>query len=180
MRIIPVILTAALLAACGEEAPKPPAAEGPATAVPVSHGLGMEGLAPARIGMTLDELQAAVGPLRVPDKVDPASCFYVSRAERPGLLFMMLEGNLQRVDVREGDTATDTGLRIGDDVAKVSATYSTVDIQPHKYEWESGAQYLTVFNAEKSRALRFVTSGGKIASFQAGMADPVQWVEGCG
>ena len=140
----------------------------------------MNGLAPARIGMTLDDLQAAGGPLKVPENVDPASCFYVSRAEQPGVLFMMVDGTLQRIDVRGGTTTTDTGVRIGDDVAKVSSAYSVVDVQPHKYEWESGAQYLTVFSADKSRALRFITSGGKIASFHAGAAEPVQWVEGCG
>ena len=78
----------------------------------------MNGLAPARIGMTLDDLQAAGGPLKVPENVDPASCFYVSRAEQPGVLFMMVDGTLQRIDVRGGTTTTDTGVRIGDDVAR--------------------------------------------------------------
>ncbi len=179
MRIGIVIFAIAALGACSDE-PAQSDAAGLTMAGLAMAGLTMENLASVRIGMTRDELQAAAGPLPVPENADAASCFYLSRADRPGVLFMMVEDALQRIDVRAGATPTDTGLRIGDTAAKVHAAYGdSVDVQPHKYEWESGAQYLTVFSPDKTRALRFTTSGGKITSFQAGNADPVQWVEGC-
>ena len=94
---------------------------------------------------------------------------------------MMSEGVLQRIDVRDGDMATDTGVAIGDPAARVREIYGAqVEVLPHKYEYASGAQYLTVYGPEKRHAVRFNTSGGKIATFQAGNAGPVQFVEGCG
>lgn len=173
-----------LLGACDN--PAPPAAEAPQTSGPQSPapqatGVRMDGLADARLGMTLKEVEAALGPLDVPSGIDPTACFYAKSATHPGVLVMMIGGALQRIDVREGATSTDTGIRIGDAVSKVHETYGArVETLPHKYEWESGAQYLTVYDDAKTRAVRFVTSAGKVASFHAGNAEQVQYVEGCG
>jgi hypothetical protein len=108
-------------------------------------------------------------------------CFMIRTSAFPGVHLMLIDGTLQRIDVREGAVATDTGVRIGDPVQKVHDTYGkTVEVLPHKYEWESGAQYLTIYDREKAVAIRFNTAAGKIASFQAGRMEPVQYVEGCG
>lgn len=163
-----------LLTACDSAAPPRPDAQ-------QTSGLRMDGLADARVGMTLAEAQTALGPLVVPDGVDPKACFYAKPEKHPGVLIMMTGGALQRIDVRDGATGTDTGIHIGDAVSKVHETYAArVETLPHKYEWESGAQYLTVYDAPKTRAIRFVTSAGKVASFHAGNAEHVQYVEGCG
>lgn len=147
----------------------------------VAGGLTMDGLTPARIGMALADLEAAAGPLRVPDNVEAQSCFYVSSAKHPGVLYMMLDGTLQRIDVREGQVATDTGVRVGDPAQKVVEAYKgRVDVAPHKYDYESGAEYLTVFAPDKQRAVRFVTDGKNVTAIQSGNAEPVQFVEGCG
>jgi hypothetical protein len=161
-----------LLSACDGAAP---------TAAPQATGLRLDGLANARVGMALTEAEAALGPLTVPSGVDPNACFYAKSETHPGVLVMMTEGALQRIDVREGATSSATGIRIGDAASKVQDTYGArVETLPHKYEWESGAQYLTIYDDTKTRAIRFVTSGGKVASFHAGNAEQVQYVEGCG
>jgi hypothetical protein len=163
-----------LVGACDSAAP--PAAEAPEVS-----GLRLDGLESARVGMTLTQAEAALGSLTVPSGVEPNACFYAKSETRPGVLVMMTEGALQRIDVREGATSTATGIRIGAAVAKVHDTYGArVETLPHKYEWESGAQYLTIHDDTKVRAIRFVTSGGKVASFHAGNAEQVQYVEGCG
>ena len=163
------LISLLLLSACDSAAP------------PRADGLHMDGLEGARVGMTLTEAQAALGPLVAPSGVESDACFYAKSETHPGVLVMMTGGALQRIDVREGATTTDTGIRIGDAVTKVHETYGArVETLPHKYEWESGAQYLTVYDDAKTRAIRFVTSGGKVASFHAGNAEQVQYVEGCG
>jgi len=161
-----------LISACDNAAP-PAATE--------ASGLRLDGLENARVGMTLKDAEAALGPLTVPSGVEPDACYYAKSETHPGVLVMMTGRALQRIDVREGATSTDTGIRIGDAVAKVHDAYGArVETLPHKYEWESGAQYLTVYDDTKTRAIRFVTSGGKVASFHAGNAEQVQYVEGCG
>jgi len=161
-----------LIGACDSAAP--PAAT-------AASGLRSDGFENARVGMTLKDAETALGPLTVPSGVEPDACYYAKSETHPGVLVMMTEGALQRIDVREGATSTDTGIRIGDAVSKVHDTYGArVETLPHKYEWESGAQYLTVYDDTKTRAIRFVTSGGKVASFHARNAEQVQYVEGCG
>lgn len=165
------LLTLLLLSACDSAAPAPSAAD----------GLRMDGLDGARVGMSLTEAQAALGPLAVPEGAEANGCFYTKSEKYPGVFIMMTDGAVQRIDVREGATSTETGIRIGDPAAKVTEAYGArVETLPHKYESESGAQYLTVYDDTKSRAVRFVTSGGRIASFHAGNAEQVQYVEGCG
>jgi hypothetical protein len=159
------LLTVLLLAACDRPA-----------------ALRMDGLGAAKIGTPLAEVEAALGPLVMPSGVEPDSCFTARSGKYPGVLVMMMEGVLQRIDVRDGAMATATGVRIGDTADKVRKIYGDdVTELPHKYEWESGAKYLTVFTPDKSLAMRFTTTGDqKVARFQAGKAEPVQLVEGCG
>ncbi len=153
------------LTACGDAA-QPPAA-------PV---LGPDGLAPYRIGMPLAELEATP-----PANADPAGCFYVEIPAAPALTFMIQDGVLQRIEARDPSVALEHGLRLGDPAEKVHAAYGgKVDVQPHKYDYEKGAQYLTVFTPDKERAIRYVTAAGKIAAAYAGTAEAVQLVEGCG
>jgi hypothetical protein len=117
----------------------------------------------------------------MPKAIDLNSCFYVRSDKYPGVLAMMMDGLLQRIDVRDGDMTTDTGVTIGDAAGRVHEIYGArVEVLPHKYEYASGAQYLTVYGPGKRHAVRFNTSGGRIATFQAGNAGPVQFVEGCG
>ncbi|MGE3332071.1 MAG: hypothetical protein AB7I36_00390 [Rhodospirillaceae bacterium] len=153
------------LAACGDG--------GQAPAAPV---LSPDGLAPYRIGMPLAGLDA-----KPPTNADPAGCFYVQTPAAPALTFMIQDGVVQRIEARDPSVALEHGLHLGDPAEKVHAAYGDkVDVQPHKYDYEAGSQYLTIFTPDKQRAIRYVTAAGKISAAYAGNAEAVQLVEGCG
>jgi hypothetical protein len=156
------------LAACGDD---------PAPAAP---SLGPDGIAPFRIGMTLEELHAAFG-MTPPEGVDPGACLYIDSNDGPQLALMIQDGILQRIEAREAVVPLEHGLHLGDPAAKVHAAYGDkVEVQPHKYDYETGAQYLTIFTPDKKRAIRYITDGTKITAAHAGNAEAVQLVEGCG
>ena len=55
-----------------------------------------------RIGMSLPQLNAMLHEkLPLPPAKDDPACFYVTTKKLPNLSFMMLEGRLARIDVRD-------------------------------------------------------------------------------
>ena len=90
------LISLLLLSACDSAAP------------PRADGLHMDGLEGARVGMTLTEAEAALGPLVAPSGVESDACFYAKSETHPGVLVMMTGGALQRIDVREGATTPPT------------------------------------------------------------------------
>lgn len=150
---------------------------------PQVEALTPDGIGPIHVGETLEKLTSDLAPrLKLPANIDPKGCFFAPVDGAPERFLMFKAGALQRIDLRDiGPTRTDAGIAIGDLAEKVLQTYGDkVDIQPHKYDYAAGAQYLTVFSENKKRAIRYVTAGGKIAAIQAGNAEHVQYVEGCG
>ena len=189
-----------LLAACSQEpAPEPtapagpesppvvtPPAEPPASGAPV---LSAQGFPPLRIGMTVAEIDAALGPDSDPNAVggpEPESCdvFYPSRAPE-GLLVMVLGGRLDSVWLsRNSAVTTDRGFKIGDTAAAVKQAYgASAVVEPHKYE-SAPAEYITVWatpnhTGPTARGLKYEIGGdGRVRSI-AGGGESTQYVEGC-
>lgn len=117
MRALVLTFTAAAalaLAACSapESAQTPPAeapaADAPATAPADPNVLTPEGFGPLRIGMTVSEVEAALGPDSDPNAVggpEPETCDQWRPARAPeGLLVMIQDGVLTRVSVSEPAT----------------------------------------------------------------------------
>ena len=68
-----------------------------------------------RIGMNVTELNAALHQKFVlPAAKDDQGCFYIEPAKQPKLSFMMLEGRLARINVKEPGVFTSTGIQVGD------------------------------------------------------------------
>ena len=213
-RLAPAVLL--LIAACGSETDRgagDAAGTGtpaPAAVPPVANrsGTGTEpappaagpaltaiGYGPLRIGMTIAEVNAALGPDSDPEAVggpEPESCDQFRPARAPeGLLVMVEEGRLTRITLHEAaPVATDRGLRVGATAAEVRAAYgAAVRAEPHEYQ-EPPAEYLTVWTrgapaaAEgttdpAARGLRYeVASDGRVAAIHAG-GPSIQYVEGC-
>lgn len=204
MTRIPILAVSLLaLAACGgsqtntseTSAPETPVAEAPPPAVaPALGALTSQGWGPLKIGMTLAELTAAMGPDANPDAVggpDPESCDEFRPANAPEGLFVMIEaGKLTRISLSELSTLkTDKGLGLGDTAATVKAAYgAAAQASPHKYQ-DAPAEYITVWDGgprtepyvqdEAARGLVYEIDGtGKVGAIHAG-GPSIQYVEGC-
>lgn len=209
MKLIPIALIL-MLAACAPEAAEkaeggnaaapstaaqPPAAA-PAQPTPAPTGaivLTAEGWGPLRIGMTRAEIEAALGGDADPGAVggpDPASCdqFRPERAPE-NMLVMVVDGKLARISlIRDADIATDRGLRLDDDAAKVRAAYGdSLRAAPHEYLHPKGG-YLTVWaqgggggevRDPAARGIRYeIGEDDRVTAIHAG-GPAIQYVEGC-
>jgi len=142
--------------------------------------LGMRGLGPLRIGMTVRQVERRAGI--VFDKTEPSarpgeSCQDWSLPHHPGVSTMFIDGVLQRIDVMKPGVATAKGVTVGAPVARVMRAYPGIDIAPDAYD--DRERYLTVMSPDRLSALRFNTSAGKVSSFHAGRYKEVQLIEGC-
>ncbi len=204
MRLTLAALLALGLAACepAAEAPTPPAApEAPLERTPPSEleppavaPLTAEGWGPLRIGMTVAEVEAAMGADSDPDSVggpDPESCdqFRPERAPE-GLLVMIVDGRLDRISVFEPATlVTDRGLGVGATAAQVKSTYGdALSIEPHHYiglpaeyltAWVGGRPANPYLQDPAARGVRYETSAeGLVEQIHVG-GTSIQYVEGC-
>jgi len=139
------------------------------------------GFGPARAGMTVAEAEHALGAplLLLGPRMEP--CYYVVVDGRPGVAFMIIDGRIARLDVRQQATVrTAEGAGIGDTEARIHALYpGRVEVQPHKY---ADGHYLIVTPqapAESTYRLIFETDGKRVTSYRTGRLPEVQWVEGC-
>lgn len=141
-----------------------------------------DGFGPVLIGMTKAEVSAALGERLVQTSgAEDFECEYLHPTKHwKGVAFMFSRGRVARVDVREGTTETDSGIRIGDQIEKVKKAYGRkVNITPHQYIPEPEGKYLTVKSSNGKRAICFETDNGRIVTFYAGRFPEVEYVEGC-
>ena len=152
-----------------------------------------EGWGPLTIGMSEDEVIAAVGEDRNPGLLggpDPDACNQYQPTDTPDDMMVMLEsGILTRISVSgESSVVTEWNIGLGADAAKVEETYPDAVITPHKYE-DAPAEYITVWSTGGSdepyiqnpsaRGIRYEISGdGKVTAIHAG-GPSIQYVEGC-
>jgi hypothetical protein len=198
-RLALLALAAFALTACGGEtpvvdpaAPEIPVAETTPPPAPVaSETLTAEGWGPLKIGMTKDEVVAAVGDTRTPDAagIPGSECMEFQPQRAPDGLWVMLEANkVTRITVGDMSTVkTDKGLGIGDTPDAVKAAYPDAKSSPHKYQ-DAPAAYITWWTTprteqyvqdETARGIVFEIDGtGKVGAIHAG-GPSIQYVEGC-
>jgi hypothetical protein len=140
------------------------------------------GIGPVRAGMSVAEASAALGvPLELPESARAAECEYVRLSGRAdGVLLMVENLRIARVDVRSGATETEEGARIGDSDERIRGLYAgRVTASLHKY---TEGQYLTVTPASPADSafrLVFETEGGRVTRYRSGKLPQVEYVEGC-
>jgi hypothetical protein len=198
-RLALLALAAFALTACGGEtpavdpaAPEVPVAETTPPPAPVaSDTLTAEGWGALKIGMTKDEVIAAVGDTRNPDAagIPGSECLEFQPQRTPAGLWVMLEASkLTRITVGDMSTVkTDKGLGIGDTPDAVKAAYPDAKSSPHKYQ-DAPAAYITWWTTprteqyvqdETARGIVFEIDGtGKVGAIHAG-GPSIQYVEGC-
>ncbi len=174
MRSIPrklsVLLLVGAIAACGPQAQKP--------AGPVVTG---EGFAGVKFGMTLAQAEAALGDKLNAVGEGEGNCSYVEpQNAHKGVLFMVIDGTIARLDVQETDKiVTDTGAKIGDSESHVLGLYKgRTRVEEHKYTGPEG-HYVLVLGPDGKAQIVFETDGGKVVSYRAGRQPEVEWIEGC-
>lgn len=139
------------------------------------------GFGPLRAGMTIAQAQAAVPGRLAASAITSEGCAHATLTGEPmGVLTMIVDGKLTRVEVRDAGVVTDKGARVGDTEARVNALYAgQVTTQPHKY---TDGHYLVVkpiAPADSMFRLIFETDGKRVTEYRAGLMPQVEWVEGC-
>jgi hypothetical protein len=137
---------------------------------------------PARIGMTRQTLESALGTKLKGDGADADSeaCEYIAPSQGyEGIGFMLIEQRLARIDVSSAKVRTLSGAGLGSSQGSVLALYpGRVSVTPHFYTAPDGA-YLTLLSSDKMHGIRFETDRGKVVRYYAGTAEAIQLVEGC-
>jgi hypothetical protein len=181
---------AALTACAGDAAPRsdppadggtrpPPAAQQPPD--PTSWTVSADRYGPVEIGMNTGEVRTLLGPLLVPrDSLSPECDYLAIGPDGPEVFFMVVGGQLVRVDVRDSAVATSAGARIGHSEAMIGRLYGADRVMstPHAY---TDGHYLTVApaGAGDDHRLVFETDGRAVTEYRAGLLPMVGWVEGC-
>lgn len=155
-------------------APAPPAA-------PAIWQARYDGIGPIRVGATVAELEAALNTRLARRDSLHAQCDYLRAPEViPGVWFMIIQGQVARLDIDSAGPATAEGVRIGDDSARVESVYGPrVAVTPHKY---TDGKYLTVTPAaaaDSGYRIIFELNGGRVTRYRAGRLPEVGWVESC-
>jgi hypothetical protein len=156
-----------------------------------SDAVRLDGLGPLAIGMTVEEMEAAVGKkLRIFSDFGP-SCRYSQFDDgTPGLHLMLSHRKLVRIDVSTYSTAdgnfensairTDLGIGIGDPIEEAERVYADhLEREPHPYLGDRGS-YL-VYDSDPDDGLLLILEADrkKITSFRAGYDQQVRYIEGC-
>jgi len=139
--------------------------------------IGFAGVADVRIGMQLWQLLDTLGQKATVEAVDN-DCTYVVPANEPlGLSYMIISGELARIDVVRPGISTISGVQVGNSEAEVKAAYDDhVDITDHQYV---DGHYLTVKSTDGHSAVVFETDGTVVTSFRIGRLPEAQYIEGC-
>lgn len=161
-------------------APEPAAATPAPSGQPVVTEYGYGAL---RAGMPFAAVNDSLkGALKADPKANLAECEFVKWEGGPtGLLVMVVDNKIARVDVVDGSTVqTSIGAKIGDSEEQIQSLYpGRVTVTPHKY---TDGHYLTVKAANAADSLYlivFETDKGKVTRYRAGIKPGVEYIEGC-
>jgi len=141
----------------------------------------VDGIGPVRVGMTRAEAERAAGlPLSDDRELASAYCYYLDFTRGiKGVIFMMTESRIARVDVLVPGYATVSGAQIGDTEERLREIYGArATIEPHKYLGTAG-HYITVRSGNGRYAVQFETRHGRVIRYRAGRFPEVALAEGC-
>ena len=149
----------------------------PAPAAPPKVGeweVTPTGIGSVKTGMSVEEAQVVLhNDLVVPANL--SECAFLKTKSGPkGVLFMVEQRHISRVDVTSGSTATSAGARVGDTEGRIKSLYSGIAVTPHKY---TDGHYLTY--SGNGGKIVFETDGSKVTRYRSGSSPSVDYVEGC-
>lgn len=152
----------------------------PGTALKEEWIVSEVGIGPVKARMTLQQLSVILPELKSSDDLATASCTYArSSSLPPGVVLMLENGRVARIDILTGSARTVEGAGIGDTEARLQSLYGLrLRTSPHKY---TDGHYLTLASvADSTNKIVFETDGVKVLRFRSGKTPAVEYVEGCG
>ncbi len=159
------------IALAGALACSPPAAQ-----ASEPKGIGYAGIGDLRIGMSLWHLLETLQQSVTVESVE-GDCTNLYSTESPDLVYMVVAGNLARIEVLTPDLATLSGVSVGDSEDDVFAAYpGRVEVSEHQYQ---EGHYLTVYSSDRESALVFDTDGTRIRLYRIGRVPEALHIEGC-
>lgn len=164
----------------GSSAAAPAVAASPAAAPSAAsvspNALSLNGLGDLRIGQPVPTSSTWA------ERGGQASdvCRTVSSPQYPGAYAIVIDNTVQRITLGQRSSLTFDGVGIGATEQAVSAKFSGLAQELHKYE-SPPAKYLTSPNASSSSAgVRFeIGADGKVKLIHAGLMPVLAYVEGC-
>lgn len=174
----------ALAAGCADRRPAATSdnsATQPATGSATGWTVHLRGAGPIRFGMSLGEARRATGNVLGGGRGAVGCAYVVPPGVPPGMLFMVENARVVRVDVNSTGVRTDRGAGVGMSEADVRGLYPEgLTVQPHKYD-STGHDlvYAPSEPADSSFRVVFETDGRIVRRFRAGLRPAVEYVEGC-
>lgn len=150
---------------------------------PAEWTVSPAGYGPVHAGMTLEQAVQAGGRAFGEPQMGSEECDYFLFAGdsiQGSAHFMVVNGQIARVDINDSTIATAEGARIGDTEQRIMQLYpNRVTVQPHKY---TDGHYLVVAPAspaDSGRNIIFETDGQRVTTYRAGRMPEVEYIEGC-
>ena len=137
-----------------------------------------DGIGPLRVGVTLAEVTRSLGePLSVVNE----ECDHVNPTRMPeGILLMIIEDTLVRVQIDSAGVRTVEGAQVGDSESRILELYGArARIEPHKYTYPDGHYVVVTPPGDTLHRIIFETLKGRVTTYRSGRVPAVQYVEGC-
>jgi hypothetical protein len=130
-----------------------------------------DGIGPLRVGRSLGE------PLSVAND----ECDHVNPTKTPeGVLLMVIEDTLVRVQIDSAGIRTVEGAQVGDSESRILELYGArARIEPHKYTYPDGHYVVVTPPGDTVHRIIFETFKGRVTKYRSGRLPAVEYVEGC-
>lgn len=137
-----------------------------------------DGIGALKVGVPLAVASRTLGEeLRVTDE----GCDHVNPTRMPeGILLMVIEDTVERVQIDSAGIRTAEGAQVGDSESRVLELYgANARIEPHKYTYPDGHYVVVTPPGDTLHRIVFETFKGRVTKYRAGRVPAVQLVEGC-
>ena len=140
------------------------------------------GLGAVRVGMTMEEAEAAAGLELAgePDVRINEGCYFISPVGLDGVTFMVTDGTIARVDIVSGPITTRSGAGIGSTEQEIKNLFGDqIVVSPHAYVEGHYLTFVPVDEGDDRYRVVFETDGREVTQYRAGRLPEVDYVEGC-
>lgn len=144
--------------------------------------LTMNSYGPIRVGMPVAEvhrqlLKLGRKQLPKPGKTSKTGCD--SYQASPQLRFMTEDGKVVRIETREPDVVTPSGIRIGSSLDRVRKAFgSRIEDEPQKHSGDPKDRSIVLVAGDRQSAIR-VDGNQAVSAIYVGAEHAIRDVEGC-
>lgn len=140
--------------------------------------LTADGLCNIEFGMSEAEARAAFLGTLNGDATENSACYYLLPAGAGyGTAFMVVDGTVQRIDIRDTSVATGSGAKVGMLLDEVDDLYDGGTRTPNKYA--PANEDLKVDLGDGVFAIFEEGNQGRVRAYRLGVEPAVSFVEGC-